>query len=119
MSKNRAITFSVVERIQVLNILGGVRGSFMTMRLIAEMIDCVDFSAADREELELVTEDSQTHWNPAKADEFEITVELVPSLYGVLRDRFEELDEEEAIDLSILPLTEKIFDAKESGGPSK
>lgn len=111
MAKDRSIVFSVVERIQLLNILGAVTGNLMRMQLINALVKEIEFSLEDREVLELKTDDGKTVWNPAVVDEFELNLILTPSLYGALRGRFEELDKTAAIDLSILALTEKIFDA--------
>lgn len=69
------MTFSVLDRIFVLNILAQVdEGDITTWKIVQQLKLAAGFSEEEVEKYELKSENGQAFWNPATAEDKEIAI---------------------------------------------
>jgi hypothetical protein len=102
----KTITLTIGDRINLLNKLPE-SGSFTEMITIRSIMQAVEIAQSEKEEINLNQQEGLIRWDNYKAKDKEIDFsdEQVLLIKKIVKD----IDEAKGIDISMLPLCEKIY----------
>ena len=102
--------FTVVERILLMQLLGQAKGTMEMMRAVDKFGREIGFGPKERESIALVQEGKRLRWNVDAAKNIEVDVS--PLVKVAIQNILKEMDRQETLDLTLLPLWERFVEGK-------
>ena len=84
------------------------RANIITLRLVRDLKDKIDFNAKEIDEYKIKFKDGNITWDLDLNDKMEFAVSLTNSELEFIKDRVRELDNSKSIPFPLLSLCEKI-----------
>jgi len=98
---------NVLERMMLLNVLPR-EGSFVTLKVVADLRDELGFSETEHKKYKFVETEGRVTWNPA-VEQFK-EVHIGEKATDVVVDALKKLDEEKKLSLESMSLYEKFVE---------
>lgn len=105
-----AESFTVMERLLLMNLLQQAKGSMEMLRAVDKFGQEVAFGTKEKEVLEFKTEGNSIRWNPEAA--MAVEIECSPLVKVAVQNVLKAMDKDSALDRSLMPIWERFVEGK-------